>query len=227
MQIRTTDSSPAFQIDVNGVGVDKDNNTIDAGYYKPAQLGNYVWNDLDQDGAQDLNEVGVAGITVTLFNNANAVIGSTITDAYGYYKFNPLDPGTYHVGFTLPANYIFTLQDNSGNDETDNDVNPNTGITGNYVLVAGDSNMSVDAGIYFEQPTTASIGNYVWLDTDEDGTQDSGEEGISGVTVTLYDNLGNTVATMLTDAEGFYNFTNVPSTGYLYSRLHTSCRFNV
>lgn len=64
---------------------------------------------ISMNGIQDNTEVGVAGITVTLFDNSNTVIAATITDAYGYYKFAPLEPGTYHVGFTLPANYVFTL----------------------------------------------------------------------------------------------------------------------
>ncbi|QLH47878.1 MAG: hypothetical protein HWD58_21090 [Bacteroidota bacterium] len=77
-----------FAIDVNGTGIAKDNPTIDAGYYKPAQLGDYVWHDVDRDGIQDGNEVGVAGVTVTLYNSTNnTVVGATVTDAYGYYHF--------------------------------------------------------------------------------------------------------------------------------------------
>jgi protocatechuate 3,4-dioxygenase beta subunit len=200
--------SPVIAIDVTSVGVSKDNMTIDAGYYSKAQLGNYVWNDLDHDGEQDANEVGVAGIAVTLYNQSNEVVSTTLTDAYGYYKFNPLDPGQYYVGFSLPANYEFTLQNTVG-DLVDNDVNPITGLTGNYTLLSGDSNMSVDAGIYFVAPTTATVGNFVWYDTDKDGVQDAGEQGISGVVVTLYNSLNQVVASMLTDANGFYLFTDV------------------
>lgn len=195
------------------------NPTLDAGLKLvppagTAQLGNYVWNDLNKDGIQDANEVGVAGITVTLFDSYNNVIGTTITDAYGYYLFNPLHPGDYHVGFTLPANYVFTTQNTPGNDATDSDVDPATGMTGNYTLLNGDINLTVDAGIYFQQPTTASVGNYVWYDTNQDGIQDPGEEGISGVTVTLYDNAGNVVGATVTDANGFYLFTNVTPGDY-------------
>lgn len=190
------------------------NPNLDAGIMKPiAQLGNYVWNDINKDGIQDNTEVGVAGITVTLFNNANAVVSTTITDAYGYYKFSPLEEGTYHIGFTLPANYVFTLQD-ATTDAVDADVNPTTGITGDYVIVAGDSNMTVDAGIYFEQPATASVGNYVWLDVNQDGIQDGTEHGISGVTVTLCSPSGTVIATTITDVNGYYLFSNVTPGNY-------------
>jgi uncharacterized surface anchored protein len=186
------------------------NPNLDAGIMKPiAQLGNYVWNDLDKDGVQDANEVGVAGITVMLYNATNQVEGSTITDGYGYYKFNPLEDGIYSVSFTLPANYVFSDANQGGDDELDSDVNPATGWTTTYTLMPGDSNMSVDAGIHFESANTATVGNFVWYDTNQDGIQDAGEEGISGVTVTLYDNTGATVATMITNSNGFYLFTDV------------------
>ncbi|MCC7029258.1 MAG: carboxypeptidase regulatory-like domain-containing protein, partial [Chitinophagaceae bacterium] len=172
-------------------------------------------------------EVGGAGITVTLYDNANNVVSATVTDAYGMYLFDNLNPGTYHVGFTLPTNYIFTGKDQGIDDLKDSDPDVATGMTGEYTLVAGDSNMTVDAGIYFQQPVNASLGDYVWNDTDQDGVQDAGEVGIAGVTVTLNDQLGNPIATTVTDATGHYYFTNlVPGTysvtftkpiGYIFS----------
>jgi SdrD B-like domain len=54
------------------------------------------------------------------------------------------------------------------------------------------------------------IGNRVWVDNDQDGIQDAGEPGISGVTVKLYNVLTNTlVATTTTDASGNYKFTTL------------------
>ncbi|MEZ4984510.1 MAG: hypothetical protein R2795_05640 [Saprospiraceae bacterium] len=32
--------------------------TIDAGYYRPASIGDFVWEDKDADGQQDGNEPG-------------------------------------------------------------------------------------------------------------------------------------------------------------------------
>jgi serine-aspartate repeat-containing protein C/D/E len=84
-----------------------------------------------------------------------------------------------------------------------------TGMSGTYTLMAGDSNMTVDAGIFFTQPTTASVGNYVWYDNNQNGIQDPGETGISGVTVTFYNASGVPVGTTVTDANGFYLFSDV------------------
>ena len=168
-----------------------------------------MWLDADKDGVQDANEVGVAGITVTLYNAANDVVSATVTDAFRYYLFDNLNPDTYHVGFTLPANYVFSPKDQGGNDATDSDPNLLTGLTGDYILAVGDSNMTVDAGIYFIEPVKASLGDFVWNDANANGIQDPGEVGIAGVTVTLKDALGNPIATTVTDASGHYYFTDL------------------
>ncbi len=59
----------------------------------------------------------------------------------------------------------------------------------------------------------ASIGDFVFDDVDGDGTQDSGEPGISGVKVELLNAAGAVVATTTTDSNGKYLFDNlVPGT---------------
>ncbi len=217
------------------------NHSYDIGY-NLASLGDKVWRDDDKDGIQDAGEPGVAGITVTLFRNGgldgnpattadnNIPYATTTTDAYGMYLFEDLPAGTYEVGFTLPSNYTFTTQTNT----TDNtvvtggstavngsDANVGTGRTGAIVLSAGEKNRDVDAGIIFTTPTKQSLGDRVWLDTDKDGIQDSGENGIAGVTVSLYRATGpDGIAgnaddalpylTTLTDATGNYLFDNIP-----------------
>lgn len=62
-------------------------------------------------------------------------------------------------------------------------------------------------------PAPIEIGNFVWLDSDGDGVQDPGESGIAGITVELRrtsDN--NLVGTAVTDASGFYLFSNAAGT---------------
>ncbi len=180
-----------------------------------AVIGNYVWNDINKDGIQNSSEVGVAGVTVVLYDINNVVVGSTVTDAYGHYLFANLEPGTYHVGFTLPTNYVFSIP-NATNDLEDCDVYTINGLTGNYVLAAGDTNLSVDAGIYIPTTAKASLGNRVWLDVDADGIQDANEVGVAGVTVTLYSDAGVVVGTTITDANGEYKFSNLtPGTYYV------------
>jgi len=62
-------------------------------------------------------------------------------------------------------------------------------------------------------PAPIEIGNRVWLDTNNNGIQDAGENGLPGITVTLYAADGTTViATAVTNAQGEYYFSSAPGT---------------
>jgi hypothetical protein len=194
---------------VNGTGIAKNNNTIDAGYIALKFIGNRVWFDNDRNGTQDLNEIGVAGITVSLFDDLDRQVSSTVTDAYGYYYFNNLSGGTYSLAFTLPSGYVFTTKDANPDNALDSDVEPSTGITSPFTYVAGTIDLSFDAGIYIPTPLTSEVGDKVWNDINNNGIQDPNETGVAGVTVTLYDVNNLPVAYTITDADGLYNFANV------------------
>jgi hypothetical protein len=77
--------------------------TLDSGFVQPASLGNFVWKDLDRDGVQDFNEPGIENVVVTLYNSGGTAIGTTTTNAVGFYSFTGLVPGTYSVGFPTIA----------------------------------------------------------------------------------------------------------------------------
>ncbi len=56
------------------------------------------------------------------------------------------------------------------------------------------------------------LGGQVWYDTNQNGTQDAGEPGVSGMYVELFPNTdctGSGVGNGITDANGFYLFPNV------------------
>jgi len=195
------------------------NMTVDAGIHQSgslAQLGNFVWNDLNQDGIQDLGEPGVPGVTVTLYNTSDVALGTTTTNAAGAYQFTGLAAGTYYVEFTnLPAGYFFTDRNAAGNslDAFDSDADPNSGATQWVTLSSGQNYPDLDAGIYTEQ---TGLGNYVWHDTDNDGIQDTNELGVPGITVTLYASDGTTVInTTVTNAAGYYTFVNLDAGTYV------------
>jgi len=198
--------------------------TWDAGLYQLASLGNYVWNDADLDGIQDPTETGIDGVTVNLYSSTGVLIATTTTSGGGAYLFTGLTPGDYYVDFVPPVGYSFSPQDQGGNDATDSDANPLNGQTIVTTLVAGENDLTWDAGLYL---STATIGNYVWNDTDADGIQDSTETGINGVTVNLYSSTGTLIATTTTSGGGLYLFDNldpgdyfvefVPPVGYVFS----------
>src|SRR5690606_17783457 len=84
--------------------------TWDAGLYRLASLGDFVWIDENANGLQDAGEDPMPDIVVTLFDSTGARIAETITDANGLYLFENLVPGVYTVAFELPEGYAFTEQ---------------------------------------------------------------------------------------------------------------------
>jgi hypothetical protein len=181
-----------------------------------ANIGDRVWLDIDKDGIQDAGEPGVAGVTVTLYDNTGAIVATAITDANGNYLFTDVPAGTgYTIGFTAPAGTVFSPKDATV-DGNDSDADPVTGKTAPFTVVAGTTDLSFDAGVYPQPATKASLGDKVWNDLDRDGIQDAGEQGIAGVTVNLYAANGTTLlGTTKTDAFGNYIFTNLDAGTYV------------
>jgi CshA-type fibril repeat protein len=64
----------------------------------------------------------------------------------------------------------------------------------------------------------ASIGDQVWVDSDQDGRQDAGEPGLANVTVKLLDSSQSVITQTVTDSSGAYTFT-LPLTGTYYLRV--------
>ena len=212
-----------------------DNPSIDAGLVELVSIGDVVWWDSDRDGVQDAGELPVSGVVVNLLNpdGSAAVLpgGAPVTattDANGFYAFTNLLAGvTYQVQFVKPGNTIFTSQDATGvtsndpaTDGTDSDADEATGlvtvtapITGANSATAPD-NPSIDAGLV----KLVSVGDYVWWDTNLDGIQGDPaiEKPVAGVTVRLLDAAGDLAVlpggapvTTVTDANGYYAFTNL------------------
>jgi len=117
-------------------------------------ISDYVWLDTNQNGIQDGNESGLAGVTVRLYRHEDGnvtLIGTRVTNGIGYYLFDKLCAGNYSLQFIPPAGYAFTQQ-NLGNDEQDSDADPETGRTAVFYLGSGEINITIDAGLYlFEQ----------------------------------------------------------------------------
>ena len=89
------------------------------------------------------------------------------------------------------------------------------GMTQTVVLSAGEFNGTLDAGLV-PTPEPAGLGDFVFEDTDGDGIQDAGEDGVSGVLVKLQNPDGTAVLdengaplTTTTDGDGKYAFTGL------------------
>src|SRR5207249_2530044 len=142
--------------------------------FKPGSIGDYVWDDANHNGIQDMTELGIPGVTVTLTGPGGTQTATT--NGVGYYQFTNLIAGTYTVTVGAPpAGYVPTLTGVLPT-STDSNASPAT-----VTLAAGDSDQTIDFGFF----KPASIGNFVWNDLNHNGVQDGGEPGIQGVQVTL------------------------------------------
>jgi fimbrial isopeptide formation D2 family protein/uncharacterized repeat protein (TIGR01451 family) len=178
--------------------------TLDAGVYRPATLGDRVWEDTDGDGIQDAGEPGVAGATVQLLDANGTILGSTVTGADGRYAFTGLAPADYAIRVTR-AGHLPTVQNPAAGSALDSDIAAN-GSSATTNLVSGEVESGLDAGLY----RPASIGNRVFDDADNDGIQDAGESGLNGITVRLLSADGATVLrTTTTTGGGLYAFADL------------------
>ncbi|MBC8375128.1 MAG: choice-of-anchor D domain-containing protein [FCB group bacterium] len=177
-------------------------------------IGNMVWLDNDGDGIQDAGEDPMSGITVSLYDSGDNLQGTAVSAADGSYSFAGLASGNYYLTFTgAPAGYSLSPLDQGGDDALDSDADPaNSGKTATFFLNISGVDNTRDAGF-----KTTGVGDFVWLDVNEDGIQDVGETGVPGIDIEIKIDGGASVATTITDANGYYSFTNLsPNTYRLY-----------
>lgn len=112
-------------------------------------IGDYVWRDVSGNGLQGFTERGVNGVEVALLNTAGMVISTTTTASGGHYLFAGLPASTYVISFTPSTDYVFTEQIACGISCAAGDSDPdiNTGATMPITLTAGESNLTIDAGL--------------------------------------------------------------------------------
>ena len=123
------------------------NLTIDFGLIvtRNGSIGDFVWNDCNNNGIQDAGEMGMAGVTVKLTLPGGAII-TTVTDANGKYTFSNLPAGTYKVCFVTPQPFAFKPSPSNAGTNDNKDSDPVNGCV--TVILAGLDDASVDAGFW-------------------------------------------------------------------------------
>lgn len=115
-----------------------------------AAIGDFIWNDLDGDGLQDPDELGIGGVSVTLYGPNGPK--TLVTDATGHFLFDNLIPGTYTLCVDVPKDWTATLV-GAGNDKTkDSNIDPTKLKDGKIcsepiTVAAGEVNLDVDGGL--------------------------------------------------------------------------------
>ncbi|MEZ4557793.1 MAG: SdrD B-like domain-containing protein [Caldilineaceae bacterium] len=124
--------------------------TVDVVLPPKAAIGDYVWEDLNANGVQEGTEPGLADVTVRLFRTNGQLVAETQSDDDGFYSFTNLDAGDYYVIFVLPDATLFAFSPPNvgGNPNVDSNANQTTGRTGTITLSEGETDNSIDAGIF-------------------------------------------------------------------------------
>lgn len=144
-----------------------------------ARIGDTVFRDWDADGLQDAGEEGIANVSVQLWDNAGtSLLSTTTTDAAGNYLFTGLTANTYQIRVVAPADYNPTA-------DPDFTLDDRTNVT----ITAEQEWLTADFGYQHDSTSvnSASIGDFVFADDDNNGTLGAQESGIPNVTVNLYE----------------------------------------
>jgi uncharacterized cupredoxin-like copper-binding protein len=100
--------------------------------------------------------------------------GSTSTDVNGMYMFNPLPPGNYAIECVKPAGYMFSPQDQGGDDAADSDADPATGQTVCTNLESNEYDPTWDCGLFEPQDPGIDIEKATnGVDADDANTGDA------------------------------------------------------
>lgn len=209
-------SNTANIIDDSGTIPTRVSNQVDTAISTIGSIGDFVWNDGNGNGAQDVGEAGLSGVRVYIDQDGDAVFDvgepSAVSDSLGAYRIYGLGAGTYSVRMdyvSAPPRYV-----------------PTTSILVNVTLTAGQQFNAADFGLCppggFGVP--GSIGDRVWTDVDADGVVDASESGLAGVPIALYrDTNGNGTfqaandilfSSTTSNATGTYSFPNLPAGTY-------------
>jgi uncharacterized repeat protein (TIGR01451 family) len=118
---------------------------------------------------------------------------------------NGLDTPTPDVGGVFSNGITLTV---GGEPPGDDETGSGTGGSAD-----ADSNLTLDFGFFQPPANTLSLGNLVWIDSDNSGTVNGSEAGIGGVVVNLIQN-GTVIATTTTNGSGYYLFVGLAPGDY-------------
>jgi len=182
-----------------------------AGVVAWSSVGDFVWDDQNADGVQNVGEPGLPNVTVELIDaTLNHTFQVTTTDASGHYLFTHVQAGSYRVRITFDDTTYSLLTALAG---------PSRSLDSNFpgyparvfqstapvfTIVPGQQELSIDGALH----RWSSVGSYVWVDSNANAIHEMSEAGAAGILVqlSLATSPATFVALTLTDANGMYLF---------------------
>jgi uncharacterized surface anchored protein len=149
-------------------------------------LGDRVWHDVNDDGAQDAGEPGIGGVQVRLTASDGTELAEELTAADGSYRFTNVLPGDYRVQADTPAGYVGSEPEQTTSDlDSDGYTNSTRCVGGvaecerTLVIAVTDSDLTLDFGFL---STTGSRHNNTASDsTAPDSTASDSEPATTDV----------------------------------------------
>jgi serine-aspartate repeat-containing protein C/D/E len=171
------------------------------------------FNDLNGNSVRDPGEPGLAGVTINLANcptspcipppAAPASIATAVTGADGSFTFSNVAFGSYFVSETVPAGFVRTFP-----------LPP-----GILVATVDFSHQAVSGLLFGNQQIGGSISGSKFNDLNGNGVRDTGEPGVSGVTIQVRNSAGQLAGTTQTDAAGNFSIANLSPGTYAISEV--------
>ncbi len=152
-RFRLLDAEPVFGI--LGSGSNDAYGEVEDYQFVFGALGDLTWFDTDKDGVQDAGEPAMTNVTVQLYDAADTLLGTEVSDAAGHYLFTGITTGAYYLVFSASTNYVLTTP-KTGDPALDSDPATN-GVTSLIVMSTASFADDVDAGYQQPSPTSSGI----------------------------------------------------------------------
>ncbi|GHT21179.1 hypothetical protein FACS189419_01650 [Planctomycetales bacterium] len=196
------------------IGANQNGINYNFGEYKGVSISGNVYEDTNNDGIRDKDENGLKDVIIYLCevlpDGTQQNITHTVTDADGKYSFENLDPSkTYCLteidpeGYCDGKNALGTVDGN-----TVGEFKPDPDAMTNIVLGSGQSGIEYN----FAENRKGTLSGFVYIDANEDGVKNDGEQGIQSVVLTLWvwsETEGKYIQTSkeaTTNGAGYYQF---------------------
>jgi len=173
-----------------------------AGAVVLSSISGQVYMDDDFSGMMDGSEKPVSGMTVELQNDRGEVVDTARTDKKGLYAFEKLNPGTYRLVMQARDGYAFTR---TGDGSVLVNRGDGLGSTDAFFLPMDTELTGMNAGMMIP----GSVSGQVYVDENDNGQRDPGEDGLTSVNVSLVDDEGAAVFTVNPQADGSFVFDAV------------------
>jgi protocatechuate 3,4-dioxygenase beta subunit len=191
---------------------------------KPIELSGTVFVDNNLNLSKDSGELGISGVSLTLFQLTNgnfvATGHTTTTDSQGRYRFGMdlgLAPGTYQIRETQPTGYMSVGAipgQLDGQGTLGRSVASDKDVLTDIAILQGDSR---GTNLDFAEAQPVQISGFVYVDNNDNGQRETGEIGIGGVEIqiTSIETIAGTISqTIRTEADGSYRFVSLPPGRY-------------